>query len=49
MKSKYTDNQGAGKGDRPRNCFSKKYLENYDLIKWSQKIKKKDVKANTKK
>jgi hypothetical protein len=22
----------AGKGDSPRNCFTKAYLENYDLI-----------------
>lgn len=24
----------AGKGDKPRNCFSKKFKDNYDLIKW---------------
>jgi hypothetical protein len=28
-----------GKGDRPRN-ISKKFLENYDQIKWSRKKKK---------
>lgn len=27
----------AGKGDRPRNCFSKQYWDNYDLIKWPSK------------
>lgn len=25
----------AGKGDKPRNCFSKNFKENYDKIKWS--------------
>ena len=24
----------AGKGDKPRNCFSKKFRENYDEIDW---------------
>lgn len=24
----------AGKGDKPRNCFSKKYKNNYDDINW---------------
>lgn len=28
---------GAGKGDRDRSSFSKKYKENYDLIKKSGK------------
>jgi len=28
---------GAGKGDSPRNCFSKRYKNNYDLIKWTDK------------
>ena len=27
----------AGKGDKPRNCFSKKYKENYDDIDWNKK------------
>lgn len=26
-----------GKGDKPRNCFSKQYKDNYEQIKWSQK------------
>jgi len=30
-------NTGAGKGDKPRNCFSKKYRDNYDSIKWEDK------------
>lgn len=25
-------NNGAGKGDRPRNCFSKAFRQNYDEI-----------------
>lgn len=25
---------GAGKGDKPRNCFSKEFKDNYDLIVW---------------
>ena len=31
-------NKGAGKGDKPRNCFSDSFKNNYDSIKW--KIKK---------
>lgn len=27
----------AGKGDKPRNCFSKDYKNNYDNINWSNK------------
>lgn len=27
----------AGKGDKPRNCFSKKYKDNYDQINWKTK------------
>lgn len=30
----------AGKGDRPRNCFSNKYRNNYDLINWKKKNEK---------
>lgn len=29
----------AGKGDKPRNCFSKNFKENYDKIKWSNNLK----------
>jgi hypothetical protein len=28
---------GAGKGDKPRNCFSQKYRDNYDSINWGDK------------
>ena len=30
-----TPNKEAGKGDSPRNCFSHRFKENYDSIKWS--------------
>jgi hypothetical protein len=30
----------AGKGDKPRNCFSKDYKNNYDKINWKSKEKK---------
>lgn len=26
----------AGKGDKPRNCFSKQFKDNYDQIKWGE-------------
>lgn len=31
----------AGKGDKPRNCFSKNFKDNYDLIDWSKNKTKK--------
>jgi len=34
-------NANNGKGDKPRNCFSKKYKKNYDLINWGKKKSKK--------
>lgn len=35
---------GAGKGDKPRNCFSQKYRDNYDSINWgNKKNEKKDA------
>jgi len=40
-----TNNSGAGKGDKPRNCFSKKYRDNYDSIDWGKK--ENDNKKNT--
>lgn len=36
-------NSSAGKGDKPRNCFSEKFKSNYDIIKWSKKNTKKDL------
>jgi hypothetical protein len=32
----------AGKGDKPRNCFSKQYKNNYDEINWGKKKEKKN-------
>ena len=32
-------NVGNGKGDSPRNVFSKQYKQNYELINWSKKKK----------
>ena len=28
----------AGKGDKPRNCFSKEFKDNYSEINWGRKI-----------
>ena len=36
----------AGKGDKPRNCFSKQYKENHDLIDWGRKKNKKNKKGS---
>jgi hypothetical protein len=30
----------AGKGDKPRNCFSKQFKENFDVINWPSKENK---------
>lgn len=29
----------AGKGDKPRNCFSKQFKDNFDKIKWEKSPK----------
>ena len=42
MNEKSTNSQ-AGKGDTPRNCFSKKYRDNYDLIDWNKKNEKNQI------
>jgi DnaJ-class molecular chaperone len=31
-----------GKGDKPRNCFSRQFKENYDFINWGKTSNKKD-------
>lgn len=36
----------SGKGDKPRNCFSERYRQNYNLIDWS--TKKTKIKNNKK-
>ena len=39
----------AGKGDKPRNCFSKDYKSNYDNINWGKKKPINDEKVFSKK
>ena len=42
-------NKGAGKGDAPRNCFSQRFKNNYDSIKWSEDNNKSLIKKELKK
>ena len=37
MNNENKKNNSAGKGDSPRNCFSQKYRDNYDMINWNKK------------
>ena len=37
MECKNNNSCDAGKGDKPRNCFSKQYRDNYDIIDWGKK------------
>ena len=39
----------AGKGDKPRNCFSKQYKNNYDSIAWPKVKECKNCKSKMKK
>lgn len=39
-KKQVSENAGAGKGDKARNCFSDKYRKNYNEIDWGGKSKK---------
>jgi hypothetical protein len=41
-------NIGAGKGDKPRNCFSNRFKENYDSINWSDEKDKSLIKKELK-
>lgn len=34
------NDKNAGKGDFPRNCFSKQFKKNYDQINWSNRKNK---------
>lgn len=34
----------AGKGDKPRHCFSKNFKNNFDNINWTKKESPKKVK-----
>jgi hypothetical protein len=42
-------NKGAGKGDKPRNCFSHSFKNNYDSIKWLENNNKSLIKKELKK
>lgn len=44
-----TPNKGAGKGDKPRNCFSHRFRQNFDSIKWSEEKDKSLIKKELKK
>lgn len=33
----------SGKGDKPRNCFTKKYKDNFDEVDWKRKKKIKQL------
>ena len=44
-----TPNIGAGKGDKPRNCFSHTFKENYDSIFWKEENQKSLIKKELKK
>jgi hypothetical protein len=41
-------NKGAGKGDKPRNCFSDRFKKNYDKIKWKNQNHKSLIKKELK-
>jgi hypothetical protein len=41
-------NIGAGKGDKPRNCFSNRFKQNYDSINWSDEKDKSLIKKELK-
>jgi hypothetical protein len=43
-----SSNNGAGKGDKPRNCFSHRFKENYNSINWSDKKDKSLIKKELK-
>lgn len=38
----------AGKGSKPRNCFSKDFKNNYDSINWNRSKKNTKCPTNTK-
>lgn len=47
MSEKSANNTGAGKGDKPRSCFSKQFKQNYELINWKKNKKNYDKKNTT--
>jgi len=44
-----SSNNGAGKGDKARNCFSDSFKQNYDSINWSDEKDKSLIKKELKK
>jgi len=44
-----TPNKEAGKGDKPRSCFSHSFKNNYDSINWSDQKEKSLIKKELKK
>jgi len=44
-----TANNGAGKGDKPRNCFSNSFKNNYDSINWKEENQNLLIKKELKK
>ena len=43
-----SSNNGAGKGDKARNCFSDRFKQNYDSIKWKNQNHKSLIKKELK-
>ena len=44
-----SSNNGAGKGSKPRSCFSNRFKQNYDSINWSEEKDKSLIKKELKK
>ena len=44
-----SSNNGAGKGDKPRNCFYNRFKQNYDSINWLDEKDKSLIKKQLKK
>jgi hypothetical protein len=43
-----SSNNGAGKGDKARNCFSNRFKQNFDSINWSDERDKSLIKKELK-
>ena len=43
-----SENNGAGKGDKARNCFSNRFKENFDSINWLDERDKSLIKKELK-
>jgi len=46
--NKKSSNNGAGKGDKPRSCFSNRFKQNFDSINWSEDKQKSLIKKELK-